>query len=60
MVAESVEFRFPVQKIRSSNPSLVKSLIYKIDAYRYLAKHLALLGKGKDWLAQYQGNVTEY
>ena len=32
----------------------------KIDTCRFLARCFALLGLGKDWLAQYQDNVTEW
>ena len=35
-------------------------MTYKIDTYRFLAKCSALLGEDKDWLAQYQDNVTEW
>ena len=48
-------------------PGRVKQMTYKIDTCRYLASLvlnltwcLALLGYGKDWLAQYHDNVTEW
>ena len=44
-------------KVRSLNPSQVKQMTYAIDT-RYLAWHSTLIGYGKDWLAQYQDNVT--
>ena len=34
--------------------------VFKIDASHFLAWHLALLGQGKDWLAQCQDNVIEW
>ena len=47
-------------KVRSSNPAPVKPMIYIIDSYYYRAWCFALVGKGKDQLAQYQDNTTEY
>ena len=38
----------------------VKPMTYKIDTCHFLAMCLALLGYGKDWLAQYQDNDTEW
>ena len=38
----------------------VKPMTYKIDSCHFVARHLALLGYGKDWLAQCQNNVTEF
>ena len=32
----------------------------KIDTCRFLDRHSALLGYGKDWVAQCQDNVTEW
>ena len=40
-----------------SKPSQTNNL--KIDTSHFLARHSALIGKGKDWLAQDQDNVTE-
>ena len=36
-----------------------KPMTYKINTCRFLARYSALLGYGKDWLAQCQDNVTE-
>ena len=44
----------------SSNSDRIKPMTYKIDTCRSLARCLALLGSGKDWLAQCQDNVTEW
>ena len=33
-------------------------MTYNIDTCRYLACRLAFIEKDKDWLAQYQDNVT--
>ena len=38
----------------------VKPMTYKIDTCRFLVWYSALKGWGKDWLAQYQENVTEW
>ena len=38
----------------------VKPVNYKIDTWPHLAWRPALLGYGKDWLARYQGNMTEW
>ena len=35
-------------------------MTYQIYTCFYPAYHLALLGEGEDWLAQYQDNVTEW
>ena len=43
---------------RSVNRNGFKIMTYIIDACRYLALRLALIGKNVDWLAQCQGNVT--
>ena len=32
---------------------------FKIDTCHFLARCMALLGEGKDWLVQFQDNVTE-
>ena len=42
------------------NPGRVKPMTSRIDTCHILARHLALLGSGKDWLAQSQDNVTEW
>ena len=42
------------------NPWSSQSNIFKIDTFRFLARHLTLLGQGKDWLALCQDNVTEW
>ena len=39
----------------------VKSLDFKkIDTYRCLVRSSALIGQGKDWIAQYENNVTAW
>ena len=60
VVAISVENRLPMWIIRSFNLSQVKPMTYKIDTCHFLAWCLVLIGWGKDWLAQYQKNVTEW
>ena len=40
------------------NPGRVKPMTYKFNLCHYLACHSALLGC--DWMAQYQGNITEW
>ena len=35
-------------------------MTYKIDTCRFLARCSALLGRGINWLAQCQDNVTEW
>ena len=64
--------RLPCWKIRESEPRGFKSRPcrfepwssqingFKIDTCHLLAKHSALLGQGKDQLAQCQDNVTEW
>ena len=37
-----------------------KPMICKIDNYRQLTWHSALMGSVKDWLDQYQDNVKEW
>ena len=59
VVAELVELRHPLQKVRHLNPGKVQSITYQIDMCRYLAWCSALLGHDKYCLAQYQNNVTE-
>ena len=41
-------------------PGRVKSMTCNIDTCRFLAWHLTLIGYGKDWLVQYEDNVTEW
>ena len=36
---------------------MYKPMTYKIDTCHYLARQAALLGLGKNWLAQYQDNT---
>ena len=43
-----------------SNPGQVKSMTLKIALCRFLAWCSALLGSGKDWLAQCQDNATAW
>ena len=43
-VVESVECKVPVWKVGSSNYSIVKLMAYRIDTWRYLAWHSALIG----------------
>ena len=50
--------RLPVQKVRSSNPSWVQLVTYKIDMYQCLGWHWAFIGFDKNWLAMYHDNVT--
>ena len=50
---------------RSGNPNIMfldpnQTNAFKIDTCHFLASHLALLGYGKDWLAQCQDNVAEW
>ena len=59
MVIESVERKLPMLKVGSSNPDRVKPMAYKVYTCRYLTWCSALLGQGKDWLVQYQDNVTK-
>ena len=33
-------------------------MTYQIDSYCHLAWHFELIGSDKDWLAQFEGNVT--
>ena len=47
-------------KFENSLPSQVKAITYTIYACRFLARHLALLGQGKEWLAQFWDKVTEW
>ena len=49
-----------MQEIESSIPGQVKPMMYKIDTRYFLAWCSALLGYGKDWLAQCQDNVVEW
>ena len=42
---------------RSFKPRSSQTNDFKIDTCRFLARHLALLGQGKDWLIQCQDNV---
>ena len=59
-VAQSVNGMLPVLMVMSSNPSRVKPMTYKIDTCYYLAWYLALIVWDKDWLAQYQDNMTDW
>ena len=59
-VAESVERRFHVWKVWSSNPIRVKLMTNKIDTCRYLAWCSILIVEEKDWSADYQDTLTEY
>ena len=54
-----VERRPRVWEIASLILGRVKTMTYKIDTCRFLAWRLALIGSGKDWLAQCPDNVTE-
>ena len=56
-VADSVERRYPMQKIGGLSLNWFKPMAYKIDTCRYLAWHSALMECVKDWLAQCQENV---
>ena len=56
-MAKSVERKTRVQEIGSSFPGRVKAMTYK---RHFLAKRSALLGKDKDWVAQYQANMAEW
>ena len=46
--------------LTGTNPGRVKPMTLKMCACRFLVRQLALLGQGKDWLAQGQDNVTEW
>ena len=46
--------------IAGSNAGRVKLITFKIDTCCFLARHSALIGYGKDFLAQCQNNVTEW
>ena len=59
-LVESVECGIRMWKFRSLVPSRVKLMTYKIDTCRFLSWRSALIGQGKDLLAQYQDNVTEW
>ena len=58
-VAESVEHRPRVREIGNSVPSRVKAMTCEVDTCRFLAWRSALIGYGKNSLAQCQDNVTE-
>ena len=58
-VANSVERRITVREVGSSNLRRVKPITYTIDNFCFTSWHSALLGSGKDWLAQHKDNVTE-
>ena len=59
-VAESIERRPRVREIESLILGQVKPVTYKVDTCHFLAWCLALIGYGKDWLAQCQDNGTEW
>ena len=59
-VVESVEHWSRVRETVGSNPAWVKAMTYQIDTCRFPARCSALLGYGKDWLAQCQDNVTDW
>ena len=42
-MAQSVEYRLLMLKVRSLYPGQVEEMTHKIDTYHYLAWHLALL-----------------
>ena len=46
--------------LRTEEIGLSQTSDLKIDTYCFLAQCSALLGEGKDWLAQCQDNVTEW
>ena len=52
-VAELLECRISVWVVGSSNSDPIKPIFYKSDTGRYLARHLILVGLGKDWSGQY-------
>ena len=54
-VWEFTGFRSNEYECRSSQTDYLK-----IETSRFLARHSALLGQGKDQLAQHQDNVTEW
>ena len=54
-----VEHWCRMREIVGLNHGRVKPMTYKVDTCRFLARCSALLGQGKDWLAQYQYNVTD-
>ena len=58
MVAELIERGPNVWEIGSSVPGRVKSMTYKIDTCCFLAWRFAIIGYGKEWLAECQDNVT--
>ena len=58
VVAESIERRPRGREMCSSGPGRVKPMAYNIDTSHSLAWWLALIGQGKDWRAQFYGNVT--
>ena len=58
--AESIERRPCMWEIKSSVPSRVKRMTYKMYTCDFLAWHFVLIGLDKDWLAQCQGNVIEW
>ena len=59
-MAKSVEHGTRVREMRSLVLGRAKLMTYKIDASHFLAWYSALIGKGKDWLAQRQDNGTEW
>ena len=59
-MTESVECRPCVQEMRILDPGRVKPIAYQIDTCRFLAWFSASIGQGKDWLVNYQDNVTEW
>ena len=56
--SRSVERTPPLREIRNLIPGRVKRMMYKIDTRHFLVWSLALIGQGKDWLAQCDDNVT--
>ena len=57
---QTLESRPCVWEIMSLVPGRVKLMTYKIDTCLFLVGCSALLGMGKDWLAQCQESVTEW
>ena len=59
-VAESVEPGPRVGEMGCLVSGRVKAMTYEKDTCCFLAKCAALLTKGKNWLDQWQDNVTEW
>ena len=60
VVAESLDRRSHVRKIRSLISGQITPMTYKIDIRYFPAWYAVLIGEGKDCLAQCQYNATEW